>query len=118
MVTEVSATSYTWQNAITYCHNLGEAGGAITNPIPVIGGASYSDWRLPTQKELMQLSNAGIRGLNQTSNLMTFFGDVDASFWSSSSVSYNTSLAWGVYLPNGDAFVNDKTYATRAVCVR
>jgi hypothetical protein len=118
MVTEVSATSYTWQNAITYCHNLGEAGGAITNPIPVIGGASYSDWRLPTQKELMQLSNAGIRGLNQTSNLMTFFGDVDASFWSSSSVSYNASNAWSVNLYNGTTGDNGKTLTNRAVCVR
>jgi hypothetical protein len=118
MVTEVSATSYTWQNAITYCHNLGEAGGAITNPIPVIGGASYSDWRLPTQKELMQLSNAGIRGLNQTSNLMTFFGDVDASFWSSSSVSVDSSYAWVVYLGGGYTSNFDKTDAVRAVCVR
>ena len=119
MVTEVSATTTsTWQNAITYCHNLGEAGGAITNPIPVIGGAAYSDWRLPTQKELMHLYNAGIKGLSQTSALATNYGNVNDYFWSSSSVSHSTSYAWHVYLGNGNSYYSDKTYSYRVVCVR
>jgi hypothetical protein len=118
MVTEVSAATYTWQNAINYCHNLGEAGGAVTSPIPFIGGASHSDWRLPTQKELMQLYSAGVRGLNQTSNLITFFGDVDTNFWSSSSVTYFTSDAWDVDLSSGDMGNLAKTDTRRAVCVR
>jgi hypothetical protein len=116
MVTEVSASTHTWQNALNYCHTLGDGGAA--NKIPVIGDASYDDWRLPTQKELMQLYNAGVRGLNQTSNLTTFFGDVDTFFWSSSSVSYFTSFAWGVGLGNGDSNGNDGTGPGRAVCVR
>jgi len=118
MVTEVSATTYTWANAISYCHNLGEAGGAVTSPIPVIGGATYSDWRLPTQKELMQIYQGGVRGLNQTSNLTTFFGDVDTWFWSSSSMSDVTSNAWYVHLGYGYTGANVKTDARRVVCVR
>ncbi|MCA2961275.1 MAG: DUF1566 domain-containing protein [Silvanigrellales bacterium] len=120
MVTEVSAADYNWANAIDYCHNLGEAGNpAVTSPIPVIGPATYTDWRLPTQKELTQLTNAGSRGLNQTAVLTTFFGGVDRSFWSSSSVSNGTSFAWHVHL-NGGHYVNydAKTGTRRAVCVR
>jgi len=119
MVTEVSATTLTWQDALTYCNNLGEAGGSITNPIPVTGPASYTDWRLPTQKELMQLYQGGVRGLNQTSNLTVFFGDVDDAFWSSSSVSYNTSAAWYVHLYEGSIYDGGKNGTmVRAVCVR
>jgi hypothetical protein len=118
MVTEVSAATYVWANAISYCHNLGEAGGAVTTPIPVIGGATYSDWRLPTQKELMQLYNAGIRGLNQTSNLTAVFGDVDPVFWSSSSVSGNASSARSVHLSGGESDFATKSLVNRVICVR
>jgi hypothetical protein len=116
MVTEVSASTHTWQNALNYCHTLGDGGAA--NKIPVIGDASYDDWRLPTQKELMQLYNAGVRGLNQTSNLTTFFGDVDGWFWSSSSMSNGTSNAWIVYLHDGFTGISGKAGSDRAVCVR
>jgi hypothetical protein len=121
MVTEVSATTYTWANAIAYCETLGESGHPVTalrSPIPVIGGSTYTDWRLPTQKELMQLYNAGVRDLNQTSNLTTFFGSLQNWFWSSSSVSYNTSTAWYVYLDGGGTNNYVKTDAGRIVCVR
>jgi hypothetical protein len=123
MVTEVSASTHTWQNALNYCHNLGEAGGVVTSPIPIIGGATYTDWRLPTQKELMQLYNAGVRGLNQTSNLTIFFGSVDTNFWSSSSLSGFASRAWHVTLNDGVTYDSGKanyakTDTHRAVCVR
>jgi hypothetical protein len=119
MVTEISALGYNWTGAITYCNNLGEDGGAVTSPIPVIGGESYSDWRLPTQKELMQLAVASIKGLNQTAALRTNFGNVDAyTFWSSSSASYSTTNAWNVYLSEGATNDAGKTGTYRAVCVR
>ncbi|MCA2959034.1 MAG: DUF1566 domain-containing protein [Silvanigrellales bacterium] len=120
MVTEVSASSHTWQNAIDFCHTLGESGNpvvALRSPIPVIG-ATYTDWRLPTQKELMQMYNAGARGLNQTSNLTTFFGSVMTQFWSSSSVSWSASSAWAVGLHVGSAADTGKTNTRMAVCVR
>jgi Protein of unknown function (DUF1566) len=119
MVTEISASALTWQQAIDYCDKLGETGGAITSPIPVIGGGSYSDWRLPTQKELQQLSVAGVKGLSQTSALAANFGNInDFYFWSSSSASTNASNAWYVYLGHGYARANGKTATGRAVCVR
>jgi hypothetical protein len=49
---------------------------------------------------------------------MTFFGDVDASFWSSSSVSNYASLAWNVYVDSGFTLNYGETATTRAVCVR
>lgn len=117
MVTEVAGTTYNWANAISYCHALGEAGGAVTNPIPVIGGSSYNDWRLPTQKELMQLYQSGIRGLNQTVNLKSFFGNVDRLLWSSSSMSYSPSKAWPVGVDDGS---NNglKANVSSSICVR
>lgn len=96
MVTEVAATTYNWQGALNYCHTLGEPGNAVPAlqfPMPVIGGAAYSDWRLPTQKELYHLYNAGIRGLNQTSNLTSLYGDVDVDFYSSTTLSSNSSVS-------------------------
>jgi hypothetical protein len=121
MVTEVSASYYNWQNAISYCHNLGEAGGVITSPIPTLDvglGAAHSDWRLPTQKELTHLSTAGIRGLNQTAGLVTLFGNVDSWFWSASAPSVKTSAAWMVNLHNGYVLYDPMTFTNRVVCVR
>lgn len=51
LVTDVSAATYNWQNAINYCHNLGESCGVITSPIPTLDvglGTAHTDWRLPT----------------------------------------------------------------------
>ena len=123
MVTEVSASTYTWDVAINYCETLGEVGhpvAALRAPIPTIGSASYTDWRLPTQKELMGLYNAGIRGLNQTSTLTGKFGSVAGPyFWSSSTVSGGTTLAWSVNLADGYTYPSNlKTNAFRVVCVR
>jgi hypothetical protein len=123
MVTEVSAASYNWQDAVNYCHNLGEAGGAVTSPIPVIGGATYTDWRLPTQKELMQLYIAGARGLNQTTNLTTYFGNVTTYFWTSTTVSDFTTYGHIVDLSRGHtnnetSSNDDKGTSNRVMCVR
>ncbi len=121
MVTEVSANSYTWEQAIQHCHSLGEAGNAeVTQPIPLLGSPPASDWRLPTQKELQTLSNAGMRGLNQTTQMQNTFGNVAAFFWSSSTVSNSIGLGEGWVIPLNDNFVSkfDKTASYHVVCVR
>jgi hypothetical protein len=123
MVTEVSATTHTWANGISYCHTLGESGNpvvALRSPIPVIGGATFSDWRLPTQKELMQLYQGGVRGLNQTTSLTTFFGDVVVSIWSSTSSSEDSTNAWYADTLARGFFHNGagKGISLQVVCVR
>jgi len=120
MVTEFSAANYTWANALDYCHTLGESGHpvvALRSPIPVIG-ASYTDWRLPTQKELMHLYQGGVRGLNQTSNLTTYFGTVNAGFWASSTESGDATYAWYVSMNAGYQGTGLKTVAQKVICVR
>jgi hypothetical protein len=94
LVTEVSASQYTFSDAINYCDKLGKTGGVIPTPIPTVDvgiGTSHAAWRLPTQKEMQHLSNAGIRGLNQTANLVTTYGSVDGEFWSSTTTSFWTA---------------------------
>jgi hypothetical protein len=118
MVTEVSATTYTWQDAIRYCDDLGKVGGVVTSPIPVIGGSSYSDWRLPTSKEMSQLNIAGTRGLNQTADLATFFGIISNRFWSSTTHGTNNSFIVHVNLGGGGSDYTMKTSSLRLVCVR
>lgn len=118
MVTEVSAAAYRWWNANGYCDSLGEAGGVVASPIPIIGGYTYVDWRSPTQKELLHLYNAGITGLNQTSNLTMYFGSTTAFFWSASTVSNQTVNAWNVVLNSGNLNEASKPDFNKVICVR
>jgi len=76
MVTEVQAANdIVWSVAQTTCDTLGDI-----NPVPIIGGSTYSDWRVPTQKELMWLHVAGIRSLNPTVGLTARFGELGKNF--------------------------------------
>lgn len=121
MVTEVSSNFYTWDEAITYCHNLGDAAGFINSPIPTLDvglGTAHSDWRLPTQKELAHLWIAGLRGLNQTTSLVTSFGNISVFFWSATSRSADTTVAWTSNMGQGNGGFSPKTNVSRAVCVR
>lgn len=73
------------------------------------GCENYDDgnWRLPSQKELMQ---AYINGSWQ--NLS------GSSHWSATTVSIFTHQAWRVALSNGNTFVNFKTTSYSVRCVR
>jgi hypothetical protein len=77
-----------WEKAMDYAKNLGDG------------------WRLPTKEELQayapQLNKMGIVG----------------DFWSGSTVSYATNLAWFVTLGNGYTSNNLKSYSYGVVCVR
>jgi hypothetical protein len=117
MVTEVAAGLYTWEGAITYCHNLGKFG----DPIPTLEtglSQGHSDWRLPTQKELTHLANASILGLNQTTTLLNSFGNLSTGFWTATSLSGSTGAAWRVGLHFGQVATTAKTSSFSVVCVR
>jgi hypothetical protein len=91
---------------------------ALRQPIPIFGGATYTDWRLPSQKEALQIYQSGIRGLNQTGNLTTHFGSIDGWFWTSSTASYGTGNAWEINFSGGYTVDISKNDPHRVICVR
>jgi hypothetical protein len=96
-------TTRNWESAIAYCEGLTSGG--------------YSDWRLPTQKELMQAYTNGIWSQKAATRL-----DLAVSssilYWSSSTRSYDTTYAFRVSLVSGYVWSDAKTTANYAVCVR
>jgi hypothetical protein len=94
------ATSKNWAAAVTYCDGLTHNG--------------KSDWRIPTQKELMNAAEHGIRS-TQSSN---FVGSFAFYFWSGSTTSYSENYAWYVDLAYGYTYVYTKSNTTNVICVR
>jgi hypothetical protein len=103
---KLQGTSRTWPQAINDCD--------ILSQIPYYNGAT--DWRLPTQKELMEAYNHGIRSA-ESANWMTA-AQMNAWFWSASSVSNDPDSAWFVLLAIGKPHHNSKTDTTQVLCVR
>lgn len=74
--------TYTWAQALSYCENL------------VLPAGGYSDWRLPTIKELDSIVD--LSRYNPAINT-TFFPDTRASYyWSSTTYVLNTAGAWAM----------------------
>jgi hypothetical protein len=100
---EFQSASAAWGTAMTTCGNLS------------FGGAGA--WRLPTQKELMAAYEHGIYTA-PNANWLTK-AQMDANyFWSSSTVSYNTTNARIVGLSNGFTYHYGKTDMYQVLCVR
>jgi hypothetical protein len=105
-----------------------QASAAWNTALATCAGLTYNGqtgWRLPTQKELMEAYTHGIRSIPSSyaaasTNWMTE-ANMNANFWSGSSVSNDTNNAWYVYLANG--FSTNGTNAVKVntyqvVCVR
>lgn len=114
----------TWSDAVSYCDNLTEEG--------------YSDWRLPSQRELMMIwllggssnvtsgdkNDTGVGSaskpvntpyLYQQSGFTAFSADL---YWSATEHSSGSSFAWNVFFGNGYTDNNYKTYSNDVRCVR
>jgi hypothetical protein len=89
----------TLEGAITHCEGL------------VRGG--FSDFRLPTQKELLQAYVNGIWSLKGAAQL-----NIMAFNWSSSTVSYAFDSGWLLYLNYGYSVATLKTSLAANMCVR
>jgi hypothetical protein len=84
-----------WENALSYCV-------MTSNP------GNYTDWRLPTIKELQSLVDFSLH--DPCVNTL-YFRDMDASFyWSSTTEASDMSRAWGVDFGDGNSGYNDKTH--------
>ena len=114
----------TWDNAVSYCNNLNTEG--------------YSDWRLPSQRELMLIWNLGGSSkvtagdkndtgvgsgsvplytpyLYQQSGFTAFAA---GNYWSATQHSSNSTYAWYVIFSNGNTFYYKKTDSYSVRCVR
>ena len=100
---KIQSTGQTWSVAINTCDALSFNG--------------QTDWRLPTQKELMEAYTHGVRSA-ATTNWMTEANMSANYFRSGSSVSYDTNNAWLVSLAEGTTDRDSKTYPYQVVCVR
>jgi hypothetical protein len=75
-----SSNTQTWEQSLAYCEGLN------------LGG--YTDWRLPTRKELQSLVDYS---RYEPAINTTYFPNAAASwYWSSTTTAYYTDYAWGV----------------------
>ena len=96
-------TTRIWDDANSYCNDLTLA--------------SYSDWRLPSKKEVMSIVNYGTY---DPSIDTTYFPGTSASeYWASTTNASNSSCAWCVFFSNGHLTAYyDKSYSYYVRCVR
>ncbi|ETR71815.1 MAG: hypothetical protein OMM_02202 [Candidatus Magnetoglobus multicellularis str. Araruama] len=74
-----------WENAIKYCETLSLAG--------------FSDWRLPSRRELRSIVNYNKYGPSIDTD---FFPDTKSNcYWSSTSIAHNNNAAWGIHFSQG-----------------
>jgi hypothetical protein len=91
---------HTWREALSYCENFTLAG--------------YTDWRLPTFKELRSIVDYSV--YNPTIDTRYFPDTLHFYYWSSTPNAYNP-YAWGIYFYQGDDSYKNKAdpYYVRAV---
>jgi hypothetical protein len=97
------STGRNWSAALLYCDNL------TYN--------TKSDWRLPTQKELVSAYIDGIMSTANATNWITTT-NLRQNYWSSSSQSTFITNAWSVNLAYGGPSLSDKSSTYRVICVR
>ena len=88
--------TYTWQEAVDYCDNL------------TLGG--YTDWYLPTVRELSTLVDSSIPQPGPTINTTYFPNTVASIYWSSTTDAGSTDYAWLVLFNGG--YVNNSLKAS------
>lgn len=100
-----SASQYTWQSALQFVQTFNQGGGY----------AGYTDWRLPSLRELMSIDR--FHCTNPTINLDVFPDTPAQTFWSSSPLEAFGGDIWGLDFGTGQAVFDPLTgsYAIRLV---
>ena len=110
-----------WSDALASCSAL--ASGSCG----VYDGSSAGDWHLPTIEELKTLPNRNYSSPalsnSKGDTKWTIQGDAfsnvqSANYWSATTLAYNASDAWGVYMSLGGVVEGTKTYGFYVWCVR
>ena len=97
----VTNTYLNWSDAKNYCKNLTFAG--------------YSDWRLPTENELLSITDDTI----YNPAIKKEFKYVKSSaYWSSTPNVSDSKNAWNVYFDYANDYYDYKTYKYYVRCVR
>ncbi|MCX5896253.1 MAG: DUF1566 domain-containing protein, partial [Proteobacteria bacterium] len=114
--------TYTWYDS-NPATNRGGAGtpgdGTDTedfiNDLNAQNFGGFSDWRLPTIKELSYIVNSGTS--NPSINTFYFPNTQSSNYWSSTTDTFTGWWAWGVHFESGGVNYYDKshTYYVRAV---
>jgi hypothetical protein len=95
----VKTTEKDWSGAISYCDNLSFAG--------------FSDWRLPSYKELLSLSNPNL----DSPAVQSSFKNISSNdFWSNSG--YGSDYARMVFFGSGHGSHSPIWYNLNICCVR
>jgi len=99
---EDDETARIWDDAISYCNDL------------TLGG--YSDWRLPSKKELISIVDYGT--YNPSIDTTYFFNANASYYWSSTTVAGNSSFAWYVFFYSGNFNYFNKSNSSYVRCMR
>ncbi len=101
---EDDKTSYTWEQALTYCENLD------------VPPSTYTDWRLPNNNELRSIVDNS--QYNPTIDISAFLNTKLSNYWSSTADNKYPGLAWVVNFSSGSVSLYDKTVSYYVRCVR
>ncbi|NQY20099.1 MAG: DUF1566 domain-containing protein, partial [Campylobacteraceae bacterium] len=88
--------------ASTYCENLDLF--------------SYTDWRLPSVKELLSIVDTNIKSDLKIDS--TFENNMSSAYWTSTIDSANSHFSWFISFKNGYAYHSDDHYSVYVRCVR
>lgn len=100
-----------WTDALSDCNGLADGQCGLTDD------SVAGDWRLPNVRELQSLIDYGnaapaLPSGHPFTNVSSF------QYWSSTTNSGATSLAWDVKMDNGEVVANDKSGPDLVWCVR
>gem|GEM_PF-1069092 len=98
------------------CYHWQDAEAVFVADLNANNFGGYSDWRLPTIKELSSIINSGT--CNPAVNTDYFPNTVSLPYWSSNTNVNNTDYAWDVHYYHGTVASEDKSYGSYGFHVR